>query len=138
MVFPKRSHNMIFLVLSGKMIFLFNENVILFFRRKRKFDLSREKKKEKKIHGNMTFSLNVSKIWSFQKHRTGIYLFCNVWKDGILFFPKTWDFFFRRKMKNDLSQKTHGNMIFSVYMCKCYKYDITLLSKKAKIIFSRI
>ena len=68
---------MIFLVLSGKMIFLFNENVILFFRQKRKFDLSQEKK-EKKIHGNMMFSSNVSKIWSFQKNRTGIYLFCNV------------------------------------------------------------
>ena len=28
-------------------------------------------------------------------------------------------------------------MMFSVYMYKCYKYDITLLPKKAKIIFSR-
>ena len=40
-------------------------------------------------------------------------------------------------MKDDLSQKIHGNMIFSVCMYKCYKYDITLLLKKAKIIFSR-
>ena len=40
-------------------------------------------------------------------------------------------------MKDDLSQKIHGNMISSVYMYKCYKYDITLLPKKAKIIFSR-
>ena len=43
MVFPKKSHwNMIFLVLSGKMIFLFPENMILFFRHKRKDDLSQK------------------------------------------------------------------------------------------------
>ena len=40
-------------------------------------------------------------------------------------------------MKDDLSQEIHGNMIFSVYMYKCYKYDITLLEKKLKMIFSR-
>ena len=43
MVFPKKSHwNMIFLALSGKMIFLFPENMILFFRHKRKDDLSQK------------------------------------------------------------------------------------------------
>ena len=41
------------------------------------------------------------------------------------------------KMKDDLSQGIHGNMIFSVYMYKCYKYDITSLQKKSKMIFSR-
>ena len=40
-------------------------------------------------------------------------------------------------MKNDLSQEIHGNMIFSVCMYKHYKYDITLLQKKSKIIFFR-
>ena len=35
-------------------------------------------------------------------------------------------------MKDDLSQKIHGNFIISVYMCKYYKYDITLLPKKQK------
>ena len=60
MVFPKKSHwNMIFLVLSGKMIFLFPENIILFFRRKMKDD--------QKKYGNMIFSSNVLKRWSFQK-----------------------------------------------------------------------
>ena len=45
MVFPKKLHwNMIFLVvLFGKMIFLFPENMILFFRRKMKDDLSQKK-----------------------------------------------------------------------------------------------
>ena len=43
MVFPKKSHwNMIFLVLSGKMILLFPENMILFFRHKRKDDLPQQ------------------------------------------------------------------------------------------------
>ena len=28
-------------------------------------------------------------------------------------------------------------MIFSVYIYKCYKYDITLLQKKSKMIFSQ-
>ena len=41
MVFPKKlCWNMIFLVLSGKMIFLFPENMILHVRRKMKDDLS--------------------------------------------------------------------------------------------------
>ena len=40
MVFPKKLHwNMIFFVLSGKMIILFPKNMILFFRRKLKDDL---------------------------------------------------------------------------------------------------
>ena len=64
-------------------------------------------------------------------------LFCNIWKDGISFFPKILYFFFRRKKKDDLSQKIYGNMIFCVYMYKCYKYDVTPLSNKAKITFSR-
>ena len=43
MVFPKNlDWTMIFLVLSGKMIFLFAENMILFFRHKRKDDLSQK------------------------------------------------------------------------------------------------
>ena len=39
-------------------------------------------------------------------------------------------------MKDDLSQEIHVNMIFSVYMYKCYKYDISLLPKKSKTISS--
>ena len=43
MVFAKKLYwNMIFLVLSGKKIFLFPENMILFFRHKRKDDLSQK------------------------------------------------------------------------------------------------
>ena len=32
--------------------------------------------------------------------------------------------------EGDLYQKIHGNMIFSVYMYKCYKHDIALLVEK--------
>ena len=62
MVFPKKlCWNTIFLVLSGKMIFLFPKNIILPLRPKMKDDLSQ------KIHGNMIFPSNVLKRWSFQK-----------------------------------------------------------------------
>ena len=50
----------------------------------------------------------------------------------IFLFPENMILFFRQKMKDDLSQEIHGNMIFSVYMYKCYKCDITLLPKKIK------
>ena len=48
--------------------------------------------------------------------------------------------FFRRKMKNDFSQRIHGNMIFSVYSKKMYFFFLQTLYyssiKKAKLIFS--
>ena len=44
MIFPLNLHcNMIFLVSAGKMIFIFPECMILFFRRKMKDDLSQKK-----------------------------------------------------------------------------------------------
>ena len=58
---------MIFLLLSGKMIFLFPENIIFFFKRKMKDNLSKKEYME-----NMAFSLNVPKRWSFQKICTRI------------------------------------------------------------------
>ena len=59
----------------------------------------------------------------------------NNWKDGISFLlQKIWYFFFRRKIKqDDLYQNIHANMIFSVYMYKCYKYGIAPLAKNTKI-----
>ena len=62
MVFLKKLRwNMIFLVLLGKMIFPFPENMILHLRRNMKDGLSW------KIHGNMIFSWDLLKRWSFQK-----------------------------------------------------------------------
>ena len=55
-VFPQKSHwNMTFLISSRLMIFLFSENMMLFFRREMKDDLSQ------KIRGNIIFSSNVLK-----------------------------------------------------------------------------
>ena len=72
--------------------------MILFFRQKGKMTFP------KKLHGNMMFSSNFLKRRSFQKNRLEYDLFRNIWKDGISFFPKI-NFFFTRKMKDDLSQK---------------------------------
>ena len=108
---------MIFIVvLSGKMILIFPENMILFFRRKMEDDLSQ------KIHGNMKFFSNALKRWSFQKKSRLNMIFLVLSGKMVFFFRKIY-FFFGRKMEDDLSQEIHGN-IFSVYMYKSYKYDI--------------
>ena len=63
----KKSHwNLIFLVLSGSVIFIFPENMILFFRRKMKDDLKKKKYME---------------IWCF------LQMF---WKDGLFKKIRTW------------------------------------------------
>ena len=82
MVFPKKwQWNMIFLVLSGKIILLFPENMILPLRRKIKDDLSQ------KIHGNMTYSFKRSEKMVFSKRAAlGHDLSCIIWTDGI--FPR--------------------------------------------------
>ena len=72
---------------------------------------TKTKAKQKK-NETMILSSNVLKRWSFQKIAQEYDLSCIIWKDGI--FPK-----------DDLSQKIHGNMIFSVYTCKCYKHGVT-------------
>ena len=53
--------DIIFLVLSRKMMFIFPENRILHLTRKMKDDLYQN------LHGNMIFSSNFLKRWSFQK-----------------------------------------------------------------------
>ena len=125
MVFLKKScWKAIFLVLSGKMIFLFPENIILLFRTENErwsfskkymgiwyfLQMPRKDALSKKIRWNMMFLVLSGKM--------------------VFFFRKIWYFFIGRKMKDDLSQEIHGNMIFFVYMYKCYKYDITLMQKK--------
>ena len=108
MVFPKKLRwNMIFLLFSGKVIFLFPENMIIFLVRKMKDDLSQENTRRYiffKCYAKMVFSIRIA-----QRH----YLSCTIWKNGI-FFPKTWYFFLGRKMRDDFSQEIRGNMIFSL------------------------
>ena len=90
----------------------------------------------KKIHGNI-FSSNAPKRWSFQKKSRWNITFPVLSRKMVFFSRKIWYFFFERKMKDDLSQEIHESMIFSVFMYKCYKYDITLLQKKSEMVFSR-
>ena len=87
MIFPKKiGWNMIFIVLAGKIMFLFSENMILHLDGKWKIISL------KKIDGNVIFSSNLLKRWSFQEG-TRQDLSCIIWKDG-LFFPKTWYFWY--------------------------------------------
>ena len=78
---------MIFVVLLGKIMFLFPENMIWHLRRKIKDDIS-----QKKIHGNMTFSSNFLKRWSFQKEPRGDMIFL-VLSGKMIFFPRKHDIF---------------------------------------------
>ena len=84
MVFPKKLRwNMIFLVLSGKMIFLFPENMILHLRRKMKDDLSQKNTRKYDIF------FKLSEKMLFTKRAVPAHdLSCIIWKDGI-FFAKT-------------------------------------------------
>ena len=86
MVFLKKlCWNIIFLALLGKMIFLFPENMILYLRRKMKDDLS-----QKKIDGNMIFSLNLLKRWSFQEGPRRHMIFLVSSGEMVFFSPKTY------------------------------------------------
>ena len=122
-VFPKKPHwNLIFIILSGKMIFLFPENLILFFRCQQKDNLSQKitwkydiffKCPEKTVfpkslYLNMTFFV-ISWIWFFfffVISEKMVFLFCR---------------------KNDISSlegKWKRMMIFikkhmEIYMYKC-------------------
>ena len=86
MVFPKKLRwNMIFLVLSGKMIFLFPENMILHLRRKMKDDLSQKNTRKYDIF----FKLSEKMVFS-KRAALGHDLSCIISKDGI-FFPRKHD-----------------------------------------------
>ena len=117
---------MISLVLLGKMVFLFPENMILHLRRKMKDDLSH------KIYGSTIFCSNVLKRWSLEKNRTGIrsflyYLerwyffsecmFFNWTRNERWFFSRNtrkFDTFSKCSEKMVFWKKSHWNMIFLV------------------------
>ena len=67
---------MIFLVLSKKMIFLFPENIILFFRQKMKDDLSQKNTRKHDI-----FLKCSEEIVFSQKVALEYYLSCIIWKE---------------------------------------------------------
>ena len=88
MVFPKKSRwNMIFLVLSGKIMFLFPENMILHLSRKMKDDLSQKNTRRYDIF----FKLSEKMVFS-KRVAPGHDLSCIIWKDGF-FFPENIIFF---------------------------------------------
>ena len=83
MIFPKNLRwNMIFLVSSGKMTFLFPESIILNLKRKMKDDLSQKKTTWKY---NIFFKLSEKMVFS-KRATPGHDLFGIIWKGGI-FFP---------------------------------------------------
>ena len=84
MVFPKKLRwNMIFLVSSGKMIFLFRENMILYLRRKMKDDLFQKNT----LKYDIFFKLSEKMV--FPKRDAPAHDFsCITWKDGFFFSRK--------------------------------------------------
>ena len=131
MVFPKKScWSMIFLILSGKMIFLFPENMILPPRRKMKDDISQKKKKNN--NNNMETWYFLLMFWKdglFKKTALEFDLSCFIWK-GCIFSPRTWIFSSGQKRKDDLSQEVHGNMKFSLHTHRRYKHETVCLRQK--------
>ena len=128
MVFPNKScRNMIFHVLSGQMIFLFPENMIL---PQTENDLSQ------KIHGDTVVSSNVLKRWSFQKGSRWDMIFL-VLSRKTVFYPKNMIFFpWTENQRWSFSRNTWKDE--SVYTYRCYKRDATpRLQKKSKMVLSR-
>ena len=82
----KLAWNMIFFLLSEKMMFLFPDNMILFFRRKGKMIFLKER------HRNIIFSASVLKRWSFQK-LTGIWFFFNYQQRWYFYFLEIWSYY---------------------------------------------
>ena len=115
---------MIFLVLSGKMIFLFPENMILHLRQKMKDDLSQKNKRKYDIF----FKLSKKVVFT-KRAAQGHDLSCIIWRKDGIFFPKTY-FSIGQKLRGDLSQETYGNMTFFVYT---YTYKRQRWSYSVKI-----
>ena len=120
MAFSKKLHwNMIFLILSGKMIFLFPENIILFFRRKIKDDISQKNTRKYDIF----FKCSEKMVFQKKSHQNMIFLIVLFGK-MIFLFPENMILSFRQKMKDDVSQKN------------IRKYDISFKCPE-KIVFAK-
>ena len=107
MIFPKNLHwDMIFLVLSGEMIFPFPEYMNLFFGRKMKDDLSEINPLRYDIFckwsGKMVFPKTLH--WDM--------IFLVLWGKMIFLFPGNIILFLRRKMKDHISQKKYMEISF--------------------------
>ena len=123
---------MIFLVLSGKMIFLFPENMILHLRRKMKDDLSQKNTRKYDIF----FKLSEKMV--FPKRAVPAHdLSCIIWKDGI-FFPENIIFFpWAESERRPFSGNTWKYDIFCVHVRVLQTWRHAPLSKKSKMVLSR-
>ena len=127
MVFPKKLRwNMIFLVLLGKMTFLFPENMILYLRRKMKDDLSQKNTRKYDIF----FKLAQKMVF-----RT---LFFMYYLERWYFFPEKMIYFPRAESER---QSFSGNIwkydIFFVHVRVLQTWCHAPLLKKLKIVLSR-
>ena len=102
---------MVVLVLSGKIIFLFPENMILL--PDRKWKIVHGKKSTRKY--DIFFKCSEKMVFS-KRIAPGHDLSCTIWKGGIFFSGKRGIFSLDGKTERDgLSQEVHENMIFSIW-----------------------
>ena len=124
----KKLHwNMIFLVSSGKRIFLFPENMILLFRRKMKDHLS-----QKNMWKYDIFFKYSENIVSPKKSHWNIIFLLSSGKMAFLFFRENMIFFLRTENERwSFSKNTCKYYVFCMFGIDCisfsYKYEITLL-----------
>ena len=118
MVFPKKLRwNMIFLVLSGKMIFLFPENMILHLRRKMKDDLSQKNTRKYDIFFKLSQKM-VFRTWFFMYYLERWYFF----PEKMIYFP------WAESERQSFSWNIWKYDIFFVH--GCYKRGATPLCRK--------
>ena len=112
-MFPKKSRwNMIFLVLPGKMIFLLPENMFLFFRHKRKDDISKKNTWKYDIFFKCSEKMVFPKVW-----RLNMIFFVISGKIVFLFSWKYDIIFFKRKMKEDDLYQKRVEIWYFLYIC---------------------
>ena len=106
----------------------------LYYRKRWKLKMTFLKKNTRKY--DIFFKLSEKSVFS-KGAALGHDLSCIILNNGI-FFPKKWYFFLGHKVRDDLSQEIHRNMIFSVYTYGCYKRCVTsLCQKKSKMVLFR-
>ena len=116
MVFPKKSRwNMTSLVLLGKMMFLFPENMILHLRRKMKDDISQKNTRKYDIF----FKTSEKMVFSKGPRRDMVFLVLSGGK-MVFFSPKTWCFFLGRKW-----EKTFLKKYMEIWYFLCTRTGVT-------------
>ena len=127
--FQKKLHwNMIFLLLSGKIIFLFPENMILYLRRKMKDDLSQKNTQKYDIFFKLSEKIVFPKR-AAPTHDPS----CIIWKYIYFFFPENMMFFpWAESERRSFSGNTWTYDVFCVHVRVLQTWRHTPLSKKIK------